>query len=105
MIQEIALLDVIPGQEDAFLHAFEGAQVFLQDAAGYQRHSLSRCIERPSRFLLSVWWDSVDSHEVGFRQSEAYAGWKAALHHFYDPFPTVEHFSLPVLPSGPGDGS
>ena len=98
-IQEIALLDVIPGQEADFLRAFEQAQRFLERARGYQSHTLSRCIEQPARFLLSVWWDSVESHEVGFRQSEGYQGWKAALHHFYDPFQKVEHYGTPVLPT------
>jgi heme-degrading monooxygenase HmoA len=49
-------------------------------------------IENDHRFLLLVWWDSVESHERGFRGSPQYAEWKALLHHFYDPFPTVEHY-------------
>lgn len=103
MIQEIALLDVIPERTDDFLKAFEQAQTFLEQADGYQRHSLSRCIEQPARFLLSVWWDSVASHEVGFRRSEAYQDWKAALHHFYAPFPKVEHYGAAILPKSRRD--
>lgn len=37
-------------------------------------------------------WDTVEDHEVGFRGSPAYARWRELLHHFYDPFPTVQHF-------------
>jgi heme-degrading monooxygenase HmoA len=46
--------------------------------------------------LLLVWWDSVESHTVGFRQSERYQKWREALHDFYDPFPIVEHFAAPL---------
>lgn len=97
MIQEVVLLDVIPGMETDFLTAFERAQRFIQGVDGYRSHSLSRCIEQPSRFLLCVFWDSVDSHEIGFRQSAAYTGWKDALHRFYEPFPKVEHFDIPIF--------
>jgi hypothetical protein len=30
---------------------------------------------------------------VGFRSSPEYQRWRALLHRFYDPYPTVEHFS------------
>jgi len=46
--------------------------------------------------MLLVEWDSIEAHTEGFRGSEDYAQWRALLHHFYDPFPVVEHF-LQVL--------
>jgi heme-degrading monooxygenase HmoA len=55
---------------------------------------LQKCIERPSRYLLLVSWERLEDHTEGFRKSEAYEEWKRLLHHFYDPFPTVEHFSV-----------
>ena len=59
---------------------------------GYGGHELRRCLEDDHRFLLLVRWDSVESHAVGFRQSAEYQEWKRLLHHFYDPFPVVEHY-------------
>lgn len=50
------------------------------------------CVEQPGRYLLLVQWTTVPAHEVGFRGSERYARWKALLHHFYAPFPVVQHF-------------
>jgi len=44
-----------------------------------------------------VWWDSVEAHTVGFRQSERYAPWREALHRFYEPFPLVEHYGAPLV--------
>jgi hypothetical protein len=46
--------------------------------------------------LLLVRWASLENHTVGFRQSGRYAQWRAALHHFYEPFPEVWHFGDPL---------
>lgn len=60
---------------------------------GYLEPDLQRCIERPSRYVLLVRWETLEDHTEGFRGSPEYQRWKALLHHFYDPFPTVEHFT------------
>jgi len=98
MILEHALLDVRPGDEDAFLAAFGEARQYISASPGFASLRLSRCIEQPSRFLLLVEWDRLEDHTEGFRSSPAYQRWRALLHHFYEPFPTVEHYdTVPVL--------
>lgn len=92
-ILEIALLQVVPGQDDAFELAFAEAQSIISSMEGYLGHELRRCLERPHTYALLVRWRSLEDHTVGFRQSPEYERWKAMLHHFYDPFPTVEHFT------------
>lgn len=92
MVLEVAILDVRPGQSDAFEAAFREAQQILAASAGYQRHELRRCLEGAQRYLLLVWWDTLEDHTEGFRGSAAYQRWRALLHRFYDPFPTVEHY-------------
>lgn len=92
MILEVAILNVIPGQEDEFLKAFSQAQGIISKMAGYQSHQLKRCIEHTSQFILLVEWEKLTDHTVGFRASKEYQEWKALLHHFYNPFPTVEHY-------------
>jgi heme-degrading monooxygenase HmoA len=94
MITEHVLLPVIPGQEDAFMAAMERAKSIIAASPGFISLSVERCIERPSQFLLLVHWDRLEDHMEGFRGSEAYQEWRVALHHFYDPFPVVEHFEL-----------
>jgi heme-degrading monooxygenase HmoA len=93
MVLEVAILDIRPGQSAAFEAAFQEAQRIISAAPGYQRHELRRCVEKPDRYLLLVWWESLDSHTEGFRKSPAYQRWRALLHHFYHPFPVVEHFT------------
>jgi heme-degrading monooxygenase HmoA len=94
MILEVAILNVHPGQSSAFERAFDEAHPILAASPGYERHELRRCMEAEDRYLLLVWWDSLESHTIGFRQSAAYQRWKALLHHFYAPFPVVEHYAL-----------
>lgn len=96
MVLEVAILNLRPGASAAFEAAFLAAQQILSGSRGYERHELRRCLEAPDRYLLLVWWDSLESHTEGFRQSPAYQRWRELLHHFYDPFPTVEHYV--VLP-------
>lgn len=97
MILEVAILDVKPGQEDYFTDAFKQAQTIIASMPGYISHELQRSVEIPERFLLLVKWEKLEDHTEGFRQSAEYKDWSALLHHFYDPFPIVEHYQL-VLP-------
>ena len=92
MILEVAILDVKVGQENDFEIAFEKAQSIISKMKGYVSHQLQNCIETPNRYILLVNWKTLKDHTEGFRGSEEYQEWKALLHHFYDPFPTVEHF-------------
>ena len=94
MVLEAAVLDVRAEQEPAFEAAFTRAQSIIAASRGYIAHELHRCVERPNRYLLLVRWQTLADHTEGFRGSAAYQEWKRLLHHFYDPFPTVEHFNL-----------
>ena len=97
MILEVAILDVRPGQTADVERDFAEAQTIIASMRGYQRHALQRCLENRDRYLLLVWWDTLEDHTEGFRGSPEYERWKALLHHYYDPFPTVEHYEE-VLP-------
>jgi len=94
-ILEVAVLDVRRGQADAFEHAFAEARAIIASMPGHQRHELRRCIEKADRYLLLVWWDTLEAHTIGFRGSAEYQRWKALLHRFYDPLPVVEHYDAP----------
>ncbi len=92
MVLEVAILEIRSGESEAFEAAFLTAQQIISASSGYQRHELRRCVETDDRYILLVWWDSLESHTRGFRESPEYQRWRALLHHFYEPFPTVEHY-------------
>lgn len=92
-VLEVAILNVRRGEGPSFEAAFREAQRIIAASPGYQRHELRRCLETKDRYLLLVWWDSLESHTEGFRGSPAYERWRRLLHPFYEPFPEVEHYA------------
>ena len=92
MILEVAILNVRPEAGEEFEIAFSEASVIISSTQGYVSHELHKCIENSSRYILLVKWEKLEDHTIGFRQSEKYQEWKKLLHHYYDPFPTVEHY-------------
>ncbi|USG64807.1 antibiotic biosynthesis monooxygenase [Brevibacillus ruminantium] len=92
MILEAVMLQVKDGMEQEYEEAFRQASSIISSMKGYVSHELHRCMEVKGKYLLLVKWESLEDHTIGFRQSPEYQEWKRVLHHFYDPFPTVEHF-------------
>ncbi|MFE3289263.1 antibiotic biosynthesis monooxygenase family protein [Rhodococcus sp. NPDC059234] len=92
MILEHAPLQVKPGRGAEFETAFSHAERIISGMPGFRRLTLSRCLERPDSYLLLVEWNTLEDHTEGFRRSAEYLEWRRLLHHFYDPFPTVEHY-------------
>lgn len=98
MILEVAVLNIRPGRAEEFESAFGKAQAIIASMPGYVGHELQRSLETPDRYILLVRWQTLEDHTQGFRQSPQYLEWKRLLHHFYAPFPTVEHYE-PVTSS------
>ncbi|QFY41906.1 antibiotic biosynthesis monooxygenase [Candidatus Methylospira mobilis] len=94
MVLEIAILNVAAGREAEFEAAFHQASKIIASMQGYVSHQLQHCIETPSQYALLVNWATLEDHTQGFRGSAQYQEWRTLLHHFYDPFPTVEHYTL-----------
>jgi heme-degrading monooxygenase HmoA len=94
MILEVAILQVIKGEEVNFERDFTIASQFIQSISGYKSHSLRKCLEEENKYLLLVDWEKLEDHTVGFRESEQYLEWKKLLHHYYNPFPVVEHYEM-----------
>ncbi|MEM9025772.1 MAG: antibiotic biosynthesis monooxygenase [Verrucomicrobiota bacterium] len=93
MILEIATFTIIEGQEAAFEIAIEEAFPIIASVEGYLSHKLERSIENPNKYLLFVWWVSVEAHMVTFRQSESYRQWRDRLQEYFENPPFAEHFN------------
>ena len=92
MILEVAILSIKEGLSQAFEVNFQKAERIISSMKGYISHELKKCIEQDHKYILLVNWETVEDHEIGFRKSKEYQEWKSLLHHFYEPFPTVEHY-------------
>ena len=94
MILEVAVLNIVPGKHLDFENSFDQAQRIISSMKGYISHELQKCIENDHQYILLVKWETLEDHTIGFRNSDKYQEWKALLHHYYDPFPTVEHYQI-----------
>lgn len=91
MVLEIALIDVLPGHEDDFAAAYRSVRHEVATTDGCRSVRMTRGVESPGRFVLLVEWDSVAAHEDGFRGTDRFTRWRAAIGpHFAAP-PVVEH--------------
>jgi heme-degrading monooxygenase HmoA len=93
----VAVLDVRPSEEEAFETAMREARPLIEATPGFAGIELRRCLEISNRYVLLVSWEQMQDHTVGFRQSDRYRIWRDLLHHFYDPFPPVQHYGEPLL--------
>jgi heme-degrading monooxygenase HmoA len=96
MIVEHAILQVKEGQGASFEEAMRQALPLIAATPGFIRIEMRPSIGQRGRYLLLVEWETLEAHVQGFRGSDRYAEWKRLLHHFYEPFPVVEHYGEPV---------
>jgi heme-degrading monooxygenase HmoA len=92
MILEVALLNVVPSRGAEFEAAFAEAKAIIASMPGFVSLELQKCLEHKNKYVLLVRWKTLEDHTQGFRNSPRYQEWRALLHHFYDPLPTVEHY-------------
>ena len=97
MILEVGILNVRMGEEAAFESAMRDARPIIEASPGFAGLEIRKCVEASNRYLLLAKWRSVEDHTIGFRKSPQYEEWRKRLHHFYDPFPTVEHYQEPIV--------
>lgn len=97
MIIEHVHLQIKPEQSQAFEQAFQKATAFISASKGFNEVQLIKNIADEHRYILLVFWDRLEDHTEGFRQSEEYQQWKALLHPFYDPMPQVEYYQPHLL--------
>lgn len=95
MILELADIRIHPGQQAAFDEAIQrGIREVISKAKGFQGFKVNKGIESPERYILQIFWDTLENHTVDFRQSPAFADWRTIVGPFFAGPPTVEHFDL-----------
>ena len=94
MILEIADIRIAPGQQAAFEAAIQhGIATVASRAKGFKGWEVNRGIESPERFVLMIFWETLEDHTVGFRGGPLFAEWRAIVGPFFAVPPTVEHFT------------
>lgn len=95
MILEVADIRIAAGQQAAFEEAIErGLRTVIGRAKGFRGFKVNRGVESPERYLLHIFWDTLEDHTVGFRGSDLFPQWRAIVGPFFASPPSVEHFTL-----------
>jgi len=95
MILEIADIRIQPGRQAAFDEAIRrGVETVIAKAQGFRGYKVNQGIESPERYLLMIFWDTLENHTVDFRGSPAFAQWRAIVGPFFAQPPQVEHYTL-----------
>ncbi|EYC51573.1 antibiotic biosynthesis monooxygenase [Hylemonella gracilis str. Niagara R] len=95
MILELADIRIQPGQQAAFDEAIQrGLATVISKSRGYRGHKINKGMESPERYILMIFWETLEDHTVHFRQSPAFAEWRAIVGPFFAQPPHVEHFTL-----------
>ena len=95
MILEVADIRIAPGQRAAFDEAIvRGLTTVVSQAKGYRGYKVNASIESPERYLLMIFWDTLEDHTLGFRGGPLFAQWRAIVGPFFAQTPQVEHFTL-----------
>ena len=95
MILEVADIRIQPGRQAEFDEAIErGLRTVISQAKGFQGWKVNKGIESPERYLLQIFWDTLEDHTVGFREGPLFPQWRAIVGAFFASPPVVEHFTL-----------
>ncbi len=95
MILELADIRIHPGQNAAFDAAIvQGVRDVISHSKGFQGFTINQGIENPQRYVLQIFWATLENHTVDFRESEAFKQWRAIVGPFFAAAPVVEHFEL-----------
>lgn len=95
MILEIADIRIDPARAAEFETAIEhGLTSVIAKAQGVHGYKVNCSHESPGRYVLMVYWNTLEDHTVGFRQSPAFPEWRGIVGPFFLAPPVVEHFDL-----------
>lgn len=95
MILELADIRIQPGQQAAFDEAIvRGVTTVISQAQGFRGFKVNKGIESPERYILQIFWDTLEDHTVHFRGGPLFPQWRAIVGPFFAQPPVVEHFEL-----------
>lgn len=95
MILEIADIRIAPGRQAEFDEAIQrGLTTVASRAKGMKGWKVNKGIESPERYILQIFWETLENHTVDFRQGPLFAEWRAIVGPFFAQPPVVEHFTL-----------
>jgi heme-degrading monooxygenase HmoA len=95
MILELADIRIPPGKQAEFDAAIQhGVESVISKAVGFRGYKVNKGVESPERYVLMIYWETLENHTVDFRGGPLFPQWRAIVGPFFAVPPTVEHFTL-----------
>jgi heme-degrading monooxygenase HmoA len=95
MILEIADITIASGKQSEFDAAIQhGLTTVVSRAKGFRGYKVNKSVETPERYVLMIYWDTLEDHTKGFREGPLFPEWRAIVGPFFAKPPHVEHFTL-----------
>ena len=95
MILEHCDIEINPSKSTEFEEAIlRGVSTVISKAKGFRGFKVNHSIESPARYLLLIYWDTLENHTMDFRGSDAFNDWRAIVGPFFAKPPFVEHMTL-----------
>ena len=95
MILELADIRIQPGKQAEFDAAIQqGVEAVISKAVGFRGYKVNKGVESPERYILMIYWETLENHTVDFRGGPLFPQWRAIVGPFFAAPPSVEHFTL-----------
>jgi quinol monooxygenase YgiN len=92
MVTEVAIFTALPGKEE------ELGQGIIQGLEAIRQHpecisaNVTRCVEKPGRYMLTAVWTSLEAHLDSFRNSPNFSEWRSHITGLFDGQPELYHY-------------
>lgn len=95
MILELADIKIHAGRQSEFDAAIvRGVEQVISKAKGFRGYKVNKGIESPERYILMIFWETLENHTIDFRESAAFLEWRNVVGSYFAVPPAVEHFTL-----------
>lgn len=91
-VTEVAIFIASAGKEEALGQGIiKGLEVIRKHPDCISAH-VTRCVEQPQRYMLSVVWSSLEAHTVDFRGGPLFPQWRSNINGLFTGNPEVFHY-------------
>jgi heme-degrading monooxygenase HmoA len=92
MVLELAIIEIIPGENQGFETAIGLAKNVISQSKGFISIEVKKCIEVDNKYILLIYWETLEDHTIGFRESDLFVQWRGHIGKFFHNPPLVQHF-------------
>ncbi|RYU94904.1 antibiotic biosynthesis monooxygenase family protein [Emticicia agri] len=92
-VLEIVTIEIKEGTNKDFEDAITKAKAVISKAKGFISYEAKHCIEQENKYVFLIYWESVEAHMKGFRESDLYKEYRSFLAPFFKTPPVVQHFN------------